>query len=72
MNTVKIMALLLIIGGVIALAFGGFSYSTATHSANIGGLHLAMFEQQHVNIPMWAGVGAILAGALLMVNSKRA
>ena len=71
MNTLKLMALILIVGGVIALAFGGFSYSTATHSANIGGLHLAMIEQQRVNIPMWAGIGAIIVGALLMLTAKR-
>ena len=72
MSAAKIIALLLIVGGVVALAYGGFSYPKETHTADVGSLHLAVHEQQRVNIPMWAGIGALLGGVALLVTSKRA
>lgn len=71
MSTIKIVAILLIVGGGIALAYGGFSYSKETHTADIGDLHLAVHEQQHVNIPVWAGMGAMVGGILLLVTSRK-
>ena len=71
MSTMKMVAILLIVGGGLALAYGGFSYPKETHSANIGDLHLAVHEQQHVNIPVWAGLGAMVGGILLLVTSKK-
>ena len=40
MNLVRILAILLIVGGVAGLAYGGFSYTKESHSADIGSLHL--------------------------------
>lgn len=71
MGTMKIVAILLIVGGGLALAYGGFSYPKETHSADIGDLHLAVHEQQHVNVPVWAGIGALVGGLLLLVSSKK-
>jgi uncharacterized membrane protein YidH (DUF202 family) len=72
MNSMKLLAIFLIIGGVLALAYGGFSYTKETHTADIGDLHLAVHERQQVNIPMWAGLGALIGGVLLLATSKRA
>jgi hypothetical protein len=71
MDTKKLLAIFLIAGGVLALAYGGFSYPKETHSADIGDLHLAVQERQQVNIPMWAGIGALIGGVLLLVTSKK-
>jgi hypothetical protein len=71
MNTMKLLAVILIIGGALALAYGGFSYTKETHTADIGDLHIAMHERQQVNIPMWAGLGALVGGVLLLATSKR-
>jgi multidrug transporter EmrE-like cation transporter len=67
MNAARIVGILLIVAGVLALAFGGFSYTKETHSAKLGPIELSMKEKQSVNIPMWAGIGAIVAGAALIV-----
>ena len=67
----KLAALLLVIGGVLALAYGGFSYTKETHTANIGDLHLAVAEQQHVNVPMWVGIGALVDGLVLLATSRK-
>ena len=54
MNPRRLIAILLIVGGALGLAYGGFSYTKQTHQADIGPLHVALDEKQHVNIPIWA------------------
>ncbi len=71
MNTIKIAAILLIIAGVLGLAYGGFSYTKETHEAKIGPIELSVKEQQTVNVPVWAGVGAIVIGGALLVFGGR-
>ena len=72
MNAQKIVAILLVAAGVMALAYGGFSYTSETHQADIGTLHLSVDETRHVNIPVWAGIGALVLGGLLLgVGRKR-
>ena len=71
MNSIRMLAIALIVGGVLALAYGGFSYTKETHTADIGPLHMAVEEKQRVNIPLWAGIGAVVAGALLLASGGR-
>jgi hypothetical protein len=72
MNALKILGLLLIAAGVLGLVYGGFTYTKATHEAKIGPLEMAVKEKQTVNVPVWAGVGAIVIGCgLLLVGGKR-
>jgi TRAP-type C4-dicarboxylate transport system permease small subunit len=67
MNSLKLIALILIVGGVLGLAYGGFTYTKETHSTDIGPLHLEVSEKQRVNIPLWAGLAALIGGGLLLV-----
>lgn len=72
MNAIKMAAIALMVAGVLALVYGSFSYTKATHQAKLGPIELSVQEKQTVNIPVWAGVGAIVAGGLLLVfGSKR-
>jgi hypothetical protein len=72
MNTVKIVAIALIIAGLLGLVYGSFSYTKETQEAKIGPLELSVKDKQTVDIPVWAGVGAIVAGGvLLLVASKK-
>jgi len=72
MNTVKIAAMALILAGILGLAYGSFSYTKETHEAKLGPLELSVQEKQTVNIPVWLGAGAIVAGcALLLLGSKK-
>jgi TRAP-type C4-dicarboxylate transport system permease small subunit len=66
----KVIAILLIVAGALALAYGGFSYTKETHTADVGSLHLSVDEKQHVNVPVWAGVGAIVLGGLLLIGVR--
>jgi len=73
MSGAKIAALVLIIAGVLALAYGGFTYSKQTTAVNLGPIQLNVTEKKTVPIPVWAGIGAILIGGVLLVTgSKRA
>jgi len=71
MNPKQIVALLLIVGGVLALAYRGFSYTKETHEAKIGPIELQVKEKEYVNLPMWLGVGAVVVGAALLVTGKK-
>jgi hypothetical protein len=71
MNAIKIAAIALIIAGALGLAYGSFSYTKETHQAKLGPIELSVNEKQTVNVPVWAGVGAIVAGGLLLVMGSR-
>jgi len=70
MNSMKIMAIVLLVVGALALAYGGFSYTKETHDADIGSLHMSIDETERVNIPMWAGVGLVVLGGVLLVVKR--
>jgi uncharacterized membrane protein len=67
MTSVKMVAIALIVAGILALAYGGFSYTKETHEVKLGPIQFSVQEKERVNIPLWAGVGAIVIGGLLLV-----
>ena len=67
MSSLKFVAVVLLIAGVLGLVYGGFSYTKDTTALKVGPLELSVKEKQTVNIPMWAGIGAIAVGGLLLV-----
>jgi hypothetical protein len=72
MNALKIAALALIAAGILGLMYGGFTYTKKTHEAKIGPIEMAVKEKETVNVPVWAGIGAIVLGAgLLLVGSRK-
>ena len=72
MSAGKILGILLIAVGILGLVYGSFSYTKETHQANLGPIELSIKEKQTVNVPVWAGVGAIIAGgALLLIGSRK-
>lgn len=71
MNMLKIMGIVLVAVGILGLVYGGFSYTKDTHEATIGAIELSVKEQERVNIPIWAGVGAIALGSLLLLFGSK-
>jgi TRAP-type C4-dicarboxylate transport system permease small subunit len=71
MNALRISAIALIVAGVIALAYGGFSYTKETHNVSMGPLEMSVTERESVNVPVWAGVAAIAGGGLLLLLGGR-
>jgi len=72
MGTVKVLAIALIIGGLLGLGYGGFSYTRETEEAKIGPFELSVKDTQTVNIPVWAGLTVLVLGCgLLLLASKK-
>jgi TRAP-type C4-dicarboxylate transport system permease small subunit len=71
MSAVKIVGIVLIAAGLLGLVYGGFSYTTETHEAKIGSLELSVKDKETVNVPVWAGVGAIVVGGLLLLVPRK-
>ena len=72
MNSIKIVAIVLILAGILGLVYGSFSYTKQTHEAKLGPIELSVNDNETVNVPVWAGVGAIVVGGalLLFINKK--
>jgi len=71
MSLVKIVGIALITLGFLGLLYGGFGYTKDTHDTKIGPIELSVKDKGRVNIPVWAGVAAIVAGgAVLLVPRK--
>lgn len=71
MNPTKLVAIALIVLGALGLAYGGFTYTKDTHKAEIGALELSVEEKERVNVPVWAGLGAVLVGVVLLVVPRK-
>ena len=71
MSAVKIAAIALMAAGILALVYGGFRYTRETHEAKIGSLELSVKDKETVNVPVWAGVGAIVVGGLLLLIPRK-
>ena len=67
----QIIAIVLIAAGALGLAYGSFSFTKETHQAKIGPVELSVKEKETVNVPVWAGVGAIAIGVVLLVVGRR-
>ena len=67
MNGARIGAMVLIVAGVLGLVYGSFTYTKDTHDAKIGPIELSVKDKETVNIPVWAGVGAIVVGGVLLL-----
>lgn len=72
MNALRVAAIALILAGVLGLTYGSFSYTKESHNAQIGPIELLVKDKKTVNIPVWAGVGAIALGVgMLLMGGKK-
>jgi hypothetical protein len=71
MNAIRIAAIVLILSGVLGLVYGSFSYTKESEQVKLGPLEISVKEKKSVNIPVGAGVAAIVAGGVLLVYGYR-
>jgi len=71
MSALKVLGIVLIVGGIVALVYGGFSYTKETHSTKIGPVTLSVSDKERVNVPLWVGIGAVVVGGLILVLGNR-
>jgi uncharacterized membrane protein YidH (DUF202 family) len=67
----KLIGVVLVVAGVLGLLYGGFSYTKNTHDVKLGPIELSVKEKESVNVPVWAGVGAIVVGVVLLVVGRK-
>jgi hypothetical protein len=70
-NSIKIVAIALIVAGVLGLAYGGFSYTKDTTAVKVGPIELSVKEKETVNVPVWVGIGAIIVGGVLLILGSK-
>jgi multidrug transporter EmrE-like cation transporter len=66
-NGIKLVALIMIVAGVLGLAYGSFTYTQDTHTTQVGPIKLSVKDEKTVNVPVWAGAGLVIAGIVLLV-----
>jgi hypothetical protein len=71
MNAVKLVGIVLIVAGALALGYGGFTYTKESHQTKVGPIEFSIKDTETVNVPVWAGVGAIVVGGLLLLVGGR-
>lgn len=71
MSMAKIIGVLLIIAGTLGLVYGGFSYTREQHDVKLGPLKFSVAEKETVNVPVWAGAGAIAVGVILILIGRK-
>lgn len=71
MGAVRMTAIAVMIAGALALVYGGFSYTTEKTAAKLGPVELKVDQKHEVNVPVWAGITAIVAGGLVLVGFGR-
>ena len=71
-GSMKIAAVVLILAGVAALAYGGFTYTTHKKAVDLGPVQIETKSNHTVLIPPLLGVaGILIGGALLFVGGSR-
>jgi len=71
MNAMKLLGIVLLVGGILGLVYGGFTYTKETHEAKIGPITLSVKDKETINVPIWAGIGAIAIGGLLLASGSK-
>ena len=71
MSVAKIIGILLIVAGTMGLIYGGFSYTKEKHDVKLGSLQFSVTEKDTVNVPVWAGAGAIAIGVVLLLIGRK-
>ena len=71
MSTMRIVGLVLIVAGVLALVYRGFDYTKEKHETKFGPMELTVKDQERVEIPVWAGAGVVGIGVVLLLLPAR-
>jgi hypothetical protein len=68
----RILGLILVVLGILAMVYGGFWYTKEETAAEIGPIEVRVERKERVNVPLWAGIGATVVGAVLVLAGRRA
>jgi hypothetical protein len=67
----RMLSIALLAAGILALVYGGFSYTQETHQAKLGPLEINITDKERLNVPVWAGVALVELGGGLLLSGKK-
>lgn len=66
MQGTKLLGAILLGLGILAVAYGGFSYTKSTDNVDLGPIHIEVQDKERVNVPLWAGIAVAIVGGVLL------
>lgn len=66
----KVFGALLILLGVVALAYGGISYTTHKRSVDMGPLQIERTKHHSIPLPPMLGLAGILVGGAIVLTAR--
>ncbi len=66
----RLIGILLIVLGLLAMAYGGFSYTKKRKEASLGPLKVEFKKEEHVDLPVWAGPALVGVGLLVTFAAR--
>lgn len=67
----KTLGIVLIVVGLVGLAWGGFSYTTRETVVDIGPIHATRDKTHNIPLPPIAGAVALIGGIVLLVAAGK-
>jgi len=71
MKGATMIGIILLVGGALSLAYGGFTYTKSQTDVDLGIVSFQVEERERVNLPLWFGVALLVAGGGLLVVAGR-
>jgi hypothetical protein len=69
MSPLRVVGVILIVLGILGLAYERFSFTRETDSAELGPVELEIKDRETVAIPSWASIGAIVVGGVMLLGA---
>jgi hypothetical protein len=64
----KLLGSIFLILGILAMSYGGFTYTRDKERARVGPVRIEVEDKERVNIPLWLGVASAVGGAVLLAT----
>ena len=61
MQGTKLLGAILLVLGILAVAYGGFSYTKNTDNVELGPIKIQVQDKERINVPLWAGIAVAIA-----------
>ena len=71
MNTTRWIGIVLIVIGIVSLAFGGITYTKKEEVVDVGPLRAKVETKERVPLPPVLGVTALVGGIVLVIVGNR-
>jgi uncharacterized membrane protein YidH (DUF202 family) len=71
MKPLTVIGVILIVVGLVALAYQGITYTTSEKVVDLGPVKVEAKREKTIPLPPYAGVAAVVVGLVLVVVSVR-